>query len=188
MHAREQQSRYAEIEANGGASRVSLEEQRRLMASDHQQVTLIRGNVDVLFTRKDEDDDYCYHWRTESKHEHMVRMSKWGSRHMLGKSKQACFKLNESLPYKHTDRDTDPNGWDCRSRLVTMYAKTHNRHPFSVFFPQAQNLPLTSALGSNTAGINFVQLANEGSIAYDRVAIHPTYSKHRHKKHMGKGV
>ena len=48
--------------------------------------------------------------------------------------------------------------------------------------PRAQEPPLTSALGSNTATVNFVKLNNEGSIAYDRVAIHPTYTKHRHKK------
>ena len=147
-------------------------------------MTLIRGNVDVLFTKKHAGDDYCYHWRTESKHEHMVRMSSWGSRHMLGKSKQATFTLDEVPPYQHTDRASDPEGWDRRSRIVTMYDKTHKRPPFSLYMPKAQEPPLTSALGSNTAGINFVQLSNEGSIAYDRVAIHPTYSKHRHKKHF----
>ena len=171
-----------------GHSAANLEEQRRLMASDNMQVTLIRGNVDVLFTKRDGDDDYCYHWRTESKHEHMVRMSKWGTRHMLGKSRQACFTLDEVLPYTHTTRNDDPSGYDRRSRLVTEYEKTTVRSPFALYMPKAQAPPLTSALGSNTASINFVKLANEGSIAYDRVAIHPTYSKHRHKKKPGKGA
>jgi hypothetical protein len=72
--------------------------------------------------------------------------------------------------------------------MVTEYEKTTVRSPFALYMPKAQAPPLTSALGSNTASINFVKLANEGSIAYDRVAIHPTYSKHRHKKKPGKGA
>ena len=69
-------------------------------------------------------------------------------------------------------------GWDRRSRLENEYRKHHNRAPFSLCFPRAQAPSKTSALGNNP-GVNFVQLSNEGSIAYDRVAVHPSYSKYR---------
>ena len=164
--------------AAGGHSAAALEEQRRLAAADNGNVALLRGSVDALFTRKEEGDDFCYHWRTETKHDHTLRMSRAGSRHLLGKARQACFRLDEQLPYRHTDRASDPMGWDRRSRLENEYRKHHFRDPFSLVFPRAQEPSKTSALGNNP-GVNFVQLANEGSIAYDRVAVHPSYSKYR---------
>ena len=107
-------------------------------------------------------------------------MSQGGSRHFLEKAKQACFRLDEKLPYQHTNRASDPQGWDRRSRLVSEYRKKTVREPFTTNFPRAQDPSMTSALG-NTPGVNFVALMDSGSIAYDRIAIHPSFAKHRQK-------
>ena len=44
--------------ATGGPSARSLEEQRRLMASDASNVALVRGSLDTLFTHTEQGDDF----------------------------------------------------------------------------------------------------------------------------------